>query len=106
MAENVVAELGGEVRRRLDAGMSLRDVARWLYCGPAAGRPVLAIKILREGTGLGLAPCKDVVDEVIGEVDPAYFERGVLAVRREAAEAIERLQSDQAWNRNSSVSGS
>jgi hypothetical protein len=86
--EDSAHELAAETRQRLASGASLQDVARWLYSGPAAGRPVTCIKALKVGSGLGLAECKTVVDQVIIEVDPDYFERGLDAVRRDFADVL------------------
>jgi hypothetical protein len=97
-----VEELAAEVRWRVASGAPLQDVARWLHSGPAAGRPITCIKALKVGLGLGLAECKTVVDQVIVEVDPDYFERGLDALRREFAGALDMDESPA--NRDSSPS--
>jgi hypothetical protein len=80
--------MAAEVSRRLAAGAALEDVGRWLYAGPAARSPMTAIKALRAGSGVGLAECKDAIDQAIRDEDPGFFRR-VNALRTALADAME-----------------
>lgn len=82
--EDEAAALVPAVQVRLDAGISPSDIARWLYTDGASGRPIVAIKAMH-GAGFALAEAKQLVDDVIAEVDPDYFDRTVIALREEAA---------------------
>src|SRR4051794_34813584 len=86
--EDAAMAMGPEVAARLAAGDSVDHVARWLYLGPASGRPILAIKALWSA-GVGHAEGKRAVDDVIADVAPEELNRWVFALQAGAAEAME-----------------
>lgn len=72
----------------MESGDALADVARWLCLGPADRRAPLAVKALVYGGGLRLAECAELIDGVIAEVDPEYFQQ-ILALRVEFTKAMD-----------------
>ena len=86
--ENARREFAIEVRRRLESGDALADVARWLYLGPADRQATIAVKALVYGSGLRLAECVELIDGVIAEIAPEHFQQ-TLALRVDFTKAMD-----------------
>jgi hypothetical protein len=94
-------ELAIEVRYRLKSGAPLSEVGRWLYLGPAAGRPTTAVKALVFGSNLGLAECTGIIDGVIAEVDPERAQQN-LELRLEFIKLMDEWADEQRADEQSS----